>query len=228
MEAGTHIVSLDLGFAGEPTALAVVTPSTRFFYADPRETEVAWENSFEVRHLERFPPGTPYIEAVMRTQELRSDRVRLPRSEIVVNTSSSGPEPLKAFRDRGVHPRAFTILNGEAGSWRGDTRGVSKRVIVGATVRLMQEGRMKVAEALDLSQALVNELTTFRMRPVTSSDPIEATREGKDGDLVFAVGLACWWGDTLTWDDDADERMNRRVDGYDMAWDTGRCEITGY
>ena len=41
MESGHHIVGVDLGFAAEPTALAVVKPNTFYFYKTPHEDELA-------------------------------------------------------------------------------------------------------------------------------------------------------------------------------------------
>lgn len=227
MDAGTHIISIDLGFAGEPTALAVVTPDTRFFYKDARETMPGWENSFAVSHLARFPASDSYMNVAMRTKELISSRSHLPRSVVLINTSSSGAEPLRVFKAQNIHFRAFTVLNGEADGWKGETRGVPKRRLVVAMGLLFQDGRLKVSNALDLGSAFMSELSNFRMRPATSADPIEAMREGKDSDLVFAVGLACWWGDGLQWNDRQLDRMLAVVDGHD-EFDSERDLITGY
>ena len=51
-------------------------------------------------------------------------------------------------------------------------------------------------------------------------------RDGANGDLVFAVALAVWWGDQLTWNDAEAERMlPAEIDG---AWEYGRDEVSGY
>ena len=126
---------------------------------------------------------------------------------MLVNTSSSGTAPLKLFRELDIRARAHTVLNGSAEAWQGKAQGVSKRTMVGATVVLLQDKRLRVAKSLDLGKVLLNELLTFRMRPPSATDPLEAMREGANGDLVFAVGLACWWGDLRTWNDDVAERM---------------------
>ena len=228
MEAGHHVISLDLGFAGEPTALAVIEPTTAYHYTTPHEDALDGVNHFDVRYLERFPPGTAYSEVVARVKEISSDRSEIPTSTVLVNTSSSGEQPLKLFRERNVPLRAHTIVNGDASTWQGQTQGVAKRSIVGATVVALQEERLRVASGLELGKALVDELRGFRMKPVTANDPVEAMREGANGDLVFAVALGCWWADRLDWNEEVADRMMRGRREPDTAWETGRNSVTGY
>ena len=76
METGHHIVSVDLGFAGEPTALAVVKPVTSYYYDTGAEDSLASTNSFDVLHLERFEPGAGYSNvAAWRHVRKRSSRI---------------------------------------------------------------------------------------------------------------------------------------------------------
>ena len=114
MEHGHHIIALDLGFAGEPTALAVVKPRTEYYFDTPREDSLAHRNHFEVVHLERFGAGTGYPEIVARTKEIASDRSRILNYTLLANTATSGPAPLTLFTERNLHPDVFVVLNG---SW---------------------------------------------------------------------------------------------------------------
>ena len=228
MEAGHHVISLDLGFAGEPTALAVIEPTTAYHYATIHEDALDGVNHFDVRHLERFPPGTPYSEVAARVKEISSDRSQIPHCTVLVNTSSSGEQPLKPFRERNVPLQAHTIVNGDASTWQGQAQGVAKRSIVGATVVALQKDRLRVARGLELGKALVDELVNFRMKPVTANDPVEAMREGANGDLVFAVALGCWWADRLGWNEEVAERMQARTGKLDWGWELGRNSTTGY
>jgi hypothetical protein len=53
--------------------------------------------------------------------------------------------------------------------------------------------RAKVAPALREAQTLVQELTTFQLKPVLPrNDATVAWREGPHGDLVLAAGVAAW------------------------------------
>jgi hypothetical protein len=74
---------------------------------------------------------------------------------------------------------------------------VPKRDLVGTLVALLQTGRLRVAEGLELAPALVNELVNFKMKINldTGHDSYEAWRESVHDDLVLAVALACWCGE---------------------------------
>lgn len=227
METGRHIISIDLGFAAEPTALAVIEPKTDYRYTLPLEDGIIGTNSFEVRHLQKFQPGASVSEVADQVKELTSDRGRIPISTVLVNTSSSGPAPLKVFRERNIRLRAHTILNVAAESWTGPTQGVAKRSLIGLTSVLLQDDRLKVADSLELGKALLNELINFQMKPPKATDPLEAMREGVHGDLVFAVALGCWWGDRFSWEEEKRERMPLH-NVEPNAFDYGRDSSTGY
>ncbi len=78
------------------------------------------------------------------------------------------------------------------GHWR-----VPKRDLVAVLQVLLQTERLKVAEALQLSQVLVQDLLNFRVTidPRTAHDSYSAWREADHDDLVLATALACWWGE---------------------------------
>ena len=117
--------------------------------------------------------------------------------------------------------------NGTQNSVR-QTQGVAKRSIVGATVVALQEDRLRFASGLELGKALVDELVNFRMKPATANDPVEAMREGANGDLVFAVALGVWWADRLGWNEEVAERMQARTSKVDWGWELRRNSTTGY
>ncbi|MBA3951633.1 MAG: hypothetical protein H0X57_07115 [Rubrobacter sp.] len=66
-----------------------------------------------------------------------------------------------------------------------------------AALVLMQNERLKIAEALELKETLVRELLAFRVKIniATAHDSYEAWREGDHDDLVLSVALACWAGE---------------------------------
>jgi hypothetical protein len=61
----------------------------------------------------------------------------------------------------------------------------------------MQNGQLKIAEALQLAPVLRRELLNFKVKIniATGHDSYEAWREGDHDDLVLAVALACWCGE---------------------------------
>ncbi len=226
MESGHHIISLDLGFAGEPTALGVVKPRTEYWHRNPLGRELEHANHFDVVHLERFQASVGYPQVVHRLKAMVSDRKRIPDCTVLVNTSSSGPAPLKLFVERNLLHYPFTVINSAVESWRGQTEAVPKRTIIGVTITLLQADRLRISSGLDLGKALFDEMANFRMR-APPADTIEAMRENPDDDLVFAVALACWWGDRLTWNEEIAEDMLEPED--DEMWaEHGRDGTTGY
>jgi hypothetical protein len=71
-----------------------------------------------------------------------------------------------------------------------------KRDLITLTQVLLQNERLKIAEALPEANILVKELLDYRIKvdPLTSHDSYSA-REGAHDDLVLAVALACWIGE---------------------------------
>ncbi len=63
---------------------------------------------------------------------------------------------------------------------------------------ILQTARLKVASGLDLAETLVADLTAFDPKPVARNMDL---RGGRNADLVFALAVALWWGDGLTWGD---------------------------
>ncbi len=72
-----------------------------------------------------------------------------------------------------------------------------KRDLISATLVLLQNGQLKIADALPLKDTLVKELLNFRVKIniSTAHDTYEAWREGDHDDLVLSVALACWAGE---------------------------------
>ena len=57
----------------------------------------------------------------------------------------------------------------------------------------MEQGKLKIAAALEHGPTLVNEFAEMRMKMTAAgNEQYEAWREGSHDDLVLAVALACW------------------------------------
>ena len=224
MEIGHHIISLDLGFADKPTALAAVKPKTDYNAPEGVRREV--RNHFDVVHLERFEAGVGYPQIVARTKEITSDRERIDDFTLLANIATSGPAPLKLFNERLLYPQTFVVLNGSGEGWKGAAEGVSKRTMIGAAQVMLQAERLRIANGLDLGQALFDELLNFRMKPPRTDATVEAIREKPNDDLVFAVSLACWWSDRLVWNEQDDTWPDD--DGWGNADDLDRSQVSGY
>ncbi len=178
-------VGLDLGQINDYTAVAVLEDSG---------AKLGRERVLDLRHLERlrhalYPDVADHIEALLESEPLKG------RTDLVIDATGVGPAVTHIFKKRGRHFKAVKIHGGDAetrgedGSWR-----VPKRNLVSALQVLLQTGRLRIAEGLELAPVLREELLNFRVKVnlSTAHDTYEAWREGEHDDLVFAAALAAW------------------------------------
>jgi hypothetical protein len=221
MKETLRIVGVDLGQQRDPTAIAVVergyVPSgplynAHYFYKG-REIHAAREPvslEYHVRHLERPPLGTSYVDVVERILELLKS---LGDEEIVIAVDTTGVgRPVADWlkvrlnewldEDEGTRIDAawITITGGDSVTKVGEAGGglrVPKRDLASAPLVLMQNGQLKIAAEMPLSETLKRELLSFRVKIniATGHDSYEAWREGDHDDLVLAVAMACWCGE---------------------------------
>jgi len=154
-----------------------------------------------LRHLERYEFGTKYDEIIKRVRALllrEPIRRRLRHTALLVDKTGVGAAVVDHFWAAGVRPLSVSIHGGakvipeppEVHGFR-----VPKRDLVSAVQVLLQNGRLKVAEGLELAPVLKKELLNFRVKidPRTAHDSYEHWREGDHDDLVLATALACWY-----------------------------------
>jgi hypothetical protein len=179
-----HVLGLDLGPAPESTGLAVVEEAT-----------VGTERRYAVRHLRRFPPGTPF-EAIAAAVGIAVRDGGLGRPTVVADLTAVGPGIMPLLR-RGAAPasvRAVVLTTGLAAAEADGVWQVPKRDLVTTLQLLLQGRRLQVARDLPEAGVLAQELSAFRARPTLAADPLTADwRERAHDDLVLAVALACWW-----------------------------------
>jgi hypothetical protein len=214
-----RIVGVDLGQQRDPTAICVVergyVPAGKLYNASywvkGRELYGAREPvklEYHMRHLERPALGTSYVEVVERVVELLKS---LGDEELVLAVDTTGvgrpvadmlKERLERWleeeRNTCLHTAWITITGGDSVTKaEGGGIRVPKRDLASAPLVLMQNGQLKIAEALQLAPVLRRELLNFKVKITiaTGHDSYEAWREGDHDDLVLAVALACWCGE---------------------------------
>jgi hypothetical protein len=107
-ERVAYYAGLDLGPAGQFTGLAVVEKHYRVGeYGHHHDARYA------VRHLERFPPGTPYGEVLDAVRGVFSDPP-LKDGTLVVDQTAVGRAVFERVRDAGLGcgVRALTVTAG--------------------------------------------------------------------------------------------------------------------
>ena len=211
-----RIVGVDLGQQRDPTAICVVerdyVPAGKLYNASywvkGRELYGAREPvklEYHMRHLERPALGTSYVEVVERVVELLKS---LGDEELVLAVDTTGvgrpvadmlKERLERWleeeRNTCLHTAWITITGGDSVTKaEGGGIRVPKRDLASAPLVLMQNGQLKIAEALQLAPVLRRELLNFKVKITiaTGHDSYEAWREGDHDDLVLATALAVW------------------------------------
>ena len=198
MKANHHIVSLSLGTVAEPNALVMVQPRTEFKESGGDRWSRDSKNYFDVTLIERFPAGRPITAIVARACELISDKRLADNYTLLLDITSTGAAPARAFEGRGIYPVLVDVTNTAAAEQAGTSRRVPLRDVIGAAQMVLQTARLKVASELELAETLVADLTAFDPKPVARNMDL---RGGRNADLVFALAVALWWGDNLTWGD---------------------------
>jgi hypothetical protein len=177
-----------------------------------------------VRYLERYPLKTPYPQIIKHVRQLllrEPIKRRLRHTALLVDKTGVGAAVVDGFKQAGVNPISITIHGGSAVTWESrsftDAR-VPKRDLVAAVQVLLQNGRLKIAEGLELAPTLRKELLGFRVKvdPKTAHDSYEHWREGDHDDLVLATALACWYR----------EHINREVEARNVR-QGGRFRVRG-
>ena len=219
MEKLLRIVGVDLGQQRDYTAIAVVERGyvnagelyNAEYYHQGRWIHRAREPvrlEYRVRHLERAALGTSYVYVVERLLELLTS---LKDTELVLAVDTTGvgrpvADMLKRHLGKWLETNrpvrlssAWITITGGDSVTRAEGGGlrVPKRDLASAPLVLMQNGQLKIAEAMPLAETLRKELLNFKVKIniATAHDSYEAWRQGDHDDLVLAVAMACWCGE---------------------------------
>jgi len=192
-----YFVGLDLGSAGEFTALAVLERPQPTLRDPPAQHRPA----YRLRHLQRFPLATPYPEIVEEVVRLLK-APPLSGAALVADQTGVGRAAIELLADglrQGVTCSLWriTLTVGHVVGWgEPSSIHVPKKELVSVLQVLLQTRRLRIARELPEAALLANELENFRLKVVLpKDDTMEAWREGPQDDLVFATGLGAWVGE---------------------------------
>jgi hypothetical protein len=187
MSKTLYIGGLDVGLAQQSTALAVLE---RTEARDPRAPGRP-SRHYAVRHLERFPLGTPLPDVAappLREGMLAVDVTAVGLPVIGLLSRHRVAARLRPVVVTGGHHAQMD----DAGGWL-----VPKKALISSLQVLLQSRRLKVAPSLPDAQVLVQELESFRMKVTVSQSEAEEWRERPHDDLVLAVAVAAWEEENL-------------------------------
>jgi hypothetical protein len=187
--ATDHIIGLDLGQTTDFAALAVLERGS-----GNAVMPVVEGPSYAVRHLARFPLGTPYTSIVSEVARL-ANTPTLACSALVVDQTGVGRPVVDAFRQASLSARLVpaTITSGSTVKRTADgSLHVPKKQLVTVLQEVLQAGRLQVARRLPLASVLVQELLNFRVQITEAANETFGAASGEHDDIVLAVALACW------------------------------------
>jgi len=182
-EHASYAAGLSLGQASEATGFAVLEKR-----GPPAEA------TYAVRHLVRFPPGTPYAAIVAAVTEAFA-APPLRDSPLVIDQTAVGRNIYDLFRNGNTGAAVLGLAVTAGHSAGKDDHGgelIPKKDLVGVLQVLLQGKRLKVAQGLAMAATLADELQQFRLRTVTPTDNVVEWRERPHDDLVLAVAVAAW------------------------------------
>jgi hypothetical protein len=213
MMTADYFVGLDLGQVSDFTALAVLERPA--LTLEPRAKR---EPLYCLRHLQRFPLGTPYPALAAAVAQL----VDLPPLQdsctVVVDQTGIGRPIVDMLRQARVFGPIvpITLTGGHAVTEAPDgSRHVPKKELVACLQLLLQGRRLKVARDLPEASLLLQELANFRVKiTAAANETFGAWRDGEHDDLVLAVALASWEAErqthcSLDWGREADNWATR-------------------
>jgi hypothetical protein len=192
----SYFAGVDLGQRKDYTAIAVVERAVWLedldyvTYERPRRTEL------RLRHLERLPLGTSYLEIAERVKEVANAPMMAGRCTVVADATGVGGPVIDLLRrgQTGYRLAPVTITGGERESYeRGYYRVPKRNLIVGLQVMLEQK-RLQVASRMAEAATLMKELREMQVKVTAAGrETYGVWREGAHDDLALAVALACWW-----------------------------------
>jgi hypothetical protein len=189
-----YFVGLDLGSLADFTGLAVVErPCVHSIGQTSARGTI-----HSVRHLQRFPPGTFYVEVVEVVRELFC-QPPIAGSILIVDQTGVGKAVTDWFaaelqgRTTGhYHPVGISAGQGLTLNEQGLLL-IPKKELAGNMQVLLQTQRLRVARSLPEAPMLVKELENFKVKVTALPDnTLESWREGERDDLVLAVALAAY------------------------------------
>lgn len=190
---------LDLGQRQDPAAIAMLQRVHETTGAwDHFTWEPEWQLFFRLRHVERFPLGTPYIAIVQKVRRLIRDcagnvfgnwpvapgHLANPHKTLVVDASGVGAPIVELFQHAGLDATIVPITITGSGTAHPDTRSghlVPRRDLVSNLRILLERNLLRIPARLHDREAVCKEVLGLQDQAGTAHD-----------DMAIAIALAAW------------------------------------
>jgi len=230
-----HILGLDLGKRQDPSSLVTVehqrtvetsvsyqhqarpsvpSPQRRQPGAGSSVSEEVKRFAYSVVRIDRFPLGTEYRDVAQTTRRvMESPKTKDPT--LVLDANGVGDAVTEILKDAGAAPVPIYTTGGREANREGGSWSVPKVEVVSALQVLLQDGRLDIAEGLELTDQLITEMRAFSVRYTDAGNVrFEHSGDGHHGDTVIALALACWYAKSAATQGPKSVATRNRRDAY--------------
>jgi hypothetical protein len=186
-----YVLAADLGQSSDPTAIAVLQ-HTHAFREWARGGADQFEDTFDVRHLQRLPLGLSYPAVVQEVALLLARPPLVGNCELVIDDTGVGRAVGDIFGTAGMSPTRVTITSGLDQTHVGGSWHVPKQVLISTLDARLHTGELRFAKELTEAGAMAEELKDFRRKVSVAGRYTFEARVGKHDDLVLAVAIGLW------------------------------------
>ncbi|MBI2486636.1 MAG: hypothetical protein HYW01_06695 [Deltaproteobacteria bacterium] len=182
------IAGLSRGLANDYTTLAVV------------ETfgEYQINKRYNLRHLERFK-GISSDKLAKLVQELINKKPLNENTSTVIDAHGFGQTLVDRLSKAKLYYITVTVTeDNEAISEESNYR-VSKKELIANLQFLFVAERLRIKQDLPLSNIIIKEILNYRLKNSSlDHENQKVCKEETHDDLVFALALACWYGQEVS------------------------------
>jgi hypothetical protein len=187
---------LDLGQSHDFTALSVLERAEVRGHWDPITFGHKVQVELRLRHLERIPRGTSYLEIVRRVARIMQIPALGGHSELLVDATGVGRPVVDLLRQTRLNgllsPVNITSGLAESRATNGYNNVPKRDLIIGLQVAF-QKRALQIASRSPYAQKFIEEMTAMRVRINSNgTEQFGAWAAGQHDDLVCAVALSCW------------------------------------
>jgi hypothetical protein len=173
--------------------------------------DVSPENPYRVRHCERLPLGTRYLDVQTYLRDLMTDVRRYAQARydelppklrgrdmgsvtLVIDESGLGAPMFDLLDQAQLKPVGITIIGGPTWSTNGLHYTVPLNDLITAVELGMEQQTLGFAADLDHLPTLIEEFATFERRLTKAGhDTYGNYREGSHDDMIFSIALPLWF-----------------------------------
>ena len=199
--SNAFFISADLAQVNDYTAITIIeeveTRSGEVYNSNFGYVPKEITRELHLRHIERPERGTTYPKIVERIKELyNSPQIKSSRTTVIIDITGVGRPVWDLMKSVGFRYqlKGISITGGDTVTEENNIFRVPKRDLISALQVAFQNGALKIAAGLPEADALVKELTNFKVKiNINGNDQYEAWREGIHDDIVLSAAMGVWY-----------------------------------